>query len=172
MAITKDFTASADRNGNTITYILRVTENSTNTAANTSNITVKAILKQSWNGYLFGDWHTGVSCTINGSQKFSDYTQRTLNGTGEHVYYTWTGDVAHNSDGSLSLKVGGKVWQNTPTYFVSNGITISESSSNTLDLTDIPRASSVSVSSSSKKPGESQTITISRASSSFTDTVT
>lgn len=172
MAVTKDFTASASLNGNTITYILRVTENSTNTAANTSNITVKAILKQSWNGYLFGDWHTGVSCTINGSQKFSDYTQRTLNGTGEHVYYTWTGDIAHNSDGSLSLKVGGKVWQNTPTYFVSNGITISESSSNKLELTDIPRASSVSVSSSSKKPGESQTITISRASSSFTDTVT
>lgn len=44
--------------------------------------------------------------------------------------------------------------------------------SKSITLDTIPRASSVSVGSSSRKPGESQTITISKASSSFTDTVT
>lgn len=43
----KDFKKSVGNGeGVTFTYILRVTENSTNVAKNTSNITVQAILQQ------------------------------------------------------------------------------------------------------------------------------
>ena len=108
---TKDFSASVDYNGSTMTYILRVTENSVNTENNTSNLTIKAILKQTWSGELFWQYGTTVTCTINGTQIFSDSARRNLSGTSEHTYYTWTGDIAHAADGTLNLKVGGKIWQ-------------------------------------------------------------
>ena len=52
---TKDFsvTKKSAGGGITYTYIIRVTENSTNKANNTSNLTVKAILKQSYSGTAF-----------------------------------------------------------------------------------------------------------------------
>ena len=82
---TKDFSVTGKSSGGgiTYTYILRVTENSVNAAANTSNVTVQAILKQSYSGTAFTTWYTGVSCTLCGSQIFSDYKQRSLSGTAE-----------------------------------------------------------------------------------------
>lgn len=143
---TKDFSVTGKSSGGgiTYTYILRVTENSINTEKNTSSVTVEAILKQSYSGTAFSTWYTGVSCTLNGCQIFSDYKQRSLSGTAETVYYTWTGDIAHNDDGSLRLTVGGKIWQSSYASFSPPAMTIVEDAANAMELTTIPRASSIS----------------------------
>ena len=169
---TKDFSVTGVSSGGgiTYTYILRVTENSTNTAANTSNVTVQAILKQSYSGTAFYSWYTGVSCTINGSQIFSDYRQRRLDGTAEHVYYTWTGDIAHNADGSLALSVGGKLWQSSYASYSPPAMTITESAANAMVLTTIPRASTVTA--ADANIGAAATVIVGRSSAAFTHTIT
>ena len=168
---TKDYSVTAKSSGGGIiyTYILRVTENSTNTEKNTSNVTVQAILKQSYSGTAFSTWYTGVSCTLNGNQIFSDYQQRSLSGTDEAVYHTWTGDIAHNDDGSKSLTVGGKIWQSAYASYSPPAMTISESSSNAMALTVIPRASSISA--SDADIGSMATVIVGRNSSAFTHTI-
>lgn len=168
---TKDYSVTQKSSGGgiTYTYILRVTENSTNTEKNTSNITVQAILKQSYIGTAFTTWYTGVSCTLNGSQIFSDYKQRSLSGTAETIYYTWTGNIAHNDDGSLSLTVGGKIWQSTYASYSPPAMTIEESASNAMVLTAIPRASSISA--SDADIGSTATVILGSNSTGFTHTI-
>ncbi len=136
---TKDFsvTRASAGGGITYTFTIRVTENSTNKANNTSNLTVKAILKQSYSGTAFYSWYTGVSCSLNGTQVFSDYQKRSLSGTSETVYYTWTGNVQHAPDGSLNLKVDGKFWQSSYESYSPPAMSVS----GTWALTPIPRAS-------------------------------
>ncbi len=141
---TKDFSVTKKSSGGGITYTftIRVTENSINKENNTSNLTVKAILKQSYSGTAFSTWFTGVSCSLDGSQIFSDYVQRRLDGTSEHVYYTWTGNVSHKADGTLTLPVSGKFWQSVYESFSPPAMSVSGS----MVLTTIPRASSVTAS--------------------------
>ena len=137
---TKDFlvTAPSASGGITYTYILRVTEESVDIAGNSSHITIQAILKQTYSGTAFYSWSTGVSCTVNGQQLFSDYRQRELRGTGEHIYYTWTGDLAHEDDGGLTLSVTGKLWQASPESFSPPTMVIPVGQ---MELTKISRAS-------------------------------
>ncbi len=161
---TKDFSVTGKSSGGgiTYTYILRVTQNSTNAAANTSNLTVQAILKQSYSGTAFHTWYTGVSCALNGSQIFSDYVQRSLSGTGEHVYYNWTGDVAHKADGTLTLSVEGAFWQSTYESYSPPAMNIR---GGTMTLTAIPRASSLTA--VDANIGEATNITIRAAANGF-----
>ena len=147
----------------TFTYILRVTENSISVENNTSNMTVEAILKQTYSGTTFSSWSTGVSCTVNGSQLFSDYRQRAISGTQEHVYHTWTGDLAHQADGSLTITVGGRLWQNSASNYTPPTLNIPEG---TMELTRIPRASAAGA--SDVVIGGRSTIVITRATDSFT----
>ena len=76
----KDFSVTAKSASGriTYTYILRVTENSVDLVKNSSNVTVEAILKQTYAGVAFSGYRTGVSCTINGETLFSDYCRRTI----------------------------------------------------------------------------------------------
>ncbi len=168
---TKDYSVTQKSSGGgiTYTYILRVIENSTDVEKNTSNITVQAILKQSYSGTAFSTWYTGVSCTLNGNQIFSDYKQRSLSGTDETVYYTWTGDIAHDDDGSKSLTVGGKIWQSSYASFSPPAMAITESASNAMALTAIPRASSISA--GDADIGSMATVIIGRKAAGFTHTV-
>ena len=112
----KDFSVTAKSASGriTYTYILRVTENSVDLVKNSSNVTVEAILKQTYAGVAFSGNRTGVSCTINGETLFSDYCRRTIEGREEHVFYTWQGDLPHGDDGKLTLSVSGRLWQTTP----------------------------------------------------------
>ena len=81
MLQTKDFSASgASTSGNLYTYILRVNELSADVVTNSSRLQVEAILKQSIVGTGFSTWGTGVSCSLNGAQIFSDYAQRRISG--------------------------------------------------------------------------------------------
>lgn len=87
------------------TFILRVTENSIDEAANTSNLTVQAILKSGYSKTSF------LYQTVNIVVKLDDQTiierdaWRTCEGTEEHIFETWTGDIAHDGDGTLQLPV-------------------------------------------------------------------
>lgn len=168
---TKDFSVSGKSSGGgiTYTYILRVTENSVNVLQNTSNLTVQAILKQTYSGQAFHTWGTGVSCTLNGNQIFSDYQQRELTGTAEKVYYTWTGNVAHDSDGNLRLKVGGKLWQNSSASYTPPTLTITESDSTAMVLTYIPRASTMGA--SDADIGSVCAISVNRKNNDFSHTI-
>lgn len=137
-------TAKSYNNLNTYTYILRVTENSVNKDTNTSNITVKAIVKCG-TANIMELITMVVSCTLNGVQVFSNSAQRTLGDANkEHVFYTWTGDVEHDADGSLTLTVGGKL---THKYENESGklwmpvtpMTIKEDINNAMELQPIER---------------------------------
>lgn len=167
----KDFSVTGKSSGGGITYtfILRVTENSVSIPNNTSNVTVQAILKQSYSGTAFKDWNTGVSCTLNGSQIFSDYKKRQLDGKQEHVYYSWTGEVSHNDDGSLLLKVGGELWQSSSASYTPPTMTIAESSTNAIALTTIPRASSISA--VNADIGSCSTVVVAQKSNTFTHSI-
>ncbi len=164
---TRDFSVTGKSSGGGITYtfILRVTENSVNTAANTSNLTVKAILKQSYSGTAFYSWGTGVQCSLNGTQIFSDYQKRRLDGTAEAVYYTWTGDIAHDGNGKLTLNVSGKLWQNSATTYTPPTMTVS----GTMPLTAIARESTVGA--AAANIGESTTVSVNRKNSAYTHSI-
>lgn len=77
---------------------------------------------------------------------------------------TWTGDVSHNTDGKLTITISGNFDTNGPSSVTTGSV------SKSWTLTTIPRASSVTC--ADGNIGSSTTINISRASSSFTHTLT
>lgn len=168
MLQSKDFAVTGVSASGTITYtyILRIKEHSINHASNTSHVTVEAILKQTYSGTAFYLWSTGVSCVINGQTLFSDYKQRALSGTAEHVYYTWEGDIPHDADGKKSLSVTGKFWQAAPESYSPPAMTVP---TGTMALTVIPRASKVGASDGSI--GSNTTIVITPAAGGFTHSI-
>lgn len=133
-----------------------------NTSANTSTIT--AIV------YLVGNGYTTTSsywcCTINGTEVTTNKSA-SIGAKTELGRRTWT--VNHNSDGTAKVNISFS-FSNRVTagkYTVSSG-----SGSASVTLTTIPRASSMSLNRSSATIGsDSVTVSISRASSSFTHKV-
>ena len=143
-------------------YVLRVDWSQTkNVSNNTSAITAKI--------YLVNDWSLSInsrtsSITINGETQ--NYTSAAISSTGTHLLDTVTQSVAHNSDGTKSITISCNFAIQATlsgTYYSS----ISCSANITLD--SIARASSVS--SSDVDMGSATTISITRASSSFTHTL-
>lgn len=140
----KDFTAAAtSASGIPYKYILRVIENSINVGNNSSSVTVQAILSAEKFSFSFSNWGTGVSCTLNGKEIFNSYASRNFTAPGETVFYTWTGNISHNSDGTLRLKAGGRLWQNSSENWTPPEMKITESDSVYLVLTPIARESTV-----------------------------
>ena len=161
MALSGTITGKADNTNYTLTCEWSATQSISN---NTSTITAKVYLQAP------SGWSTVSSywnCTINGTQVTTNKSAtvsstKVLLGT-----RTWT--VTHGSNGALSTSIS---------FSYSNGLssagtytTKSGSGSATVTLNTIPRTSSFTLSSSSLNMGSAQTVTISRASSSFTHTV-
>lgn len=166
MLQSKDFSVSGDsESGNRYTFILRITELSADVITNSSRLQVEAILKQSISGTGFSSWGTGVSCSLNGSEIFSDYAQRRISGKQEHVFYTWEGDISHNDDGSLQLSVTGRLWQNASASFTPPEMQVAGE----LALTIIARASSINA--SSGNIGETVMIAVGKKNDRFTHTI-
>lgn len=145
-------------------YVFQVNwSQSKNVSANTSTITCKLYLINDWSLSISG--RTDNTCTINGTaQAFSSSAISTKD---THLLNTVTQTVSHNSDGSKSLTISAVFYIRATlngTYYEK--ITASA----TITLDSIPRASSVSASSADL--GTATTISISRASSSFTHTLT
>lgn len=145
-------------------YKLRVDwSQSKNVSANTSTITCKL--------YLVNDWSLSISgrsdntCTIDGAAQ--TFSSPAISSTGTHLLATVSRTVSHASDGSKSLTISA-VFQIRATLSGTYYGTITASANITLD--SIPRASSVSA--GNMTMGTAGTIAISRASSSFTHTLT
>ena len=144
-------------------YTLRVDwSQSKNISANTSTITCKL--------YLVNDWSLSIgsrsnTCTIDGTAQ--SYSSSSISSTGTHLLGTVSRTVSHSSDGSKSLTISA-VFNIQATLSGTYYSSISASATITLD--SIARASSVSASNTSM--GTATTVAISRASSSFTHTLT
>lgn len=145
-------------------YKLRVDwSQSKNVSTNTSTVTCKL--------YLVNDWSLNISgrsdntCTIDGSAQ--TFSSPAISTTGTHLLGTVSRTVNHASDGSKSLTISA-VFNIRATLSGTYYGTITASANITLD--SIPRASSVSA--ANMTMGSAGTITISRASSSFTHTLT
>lgn len=149
--------------------------NSQSIANNTSNITVtmKAYSTygsgaQPWN--LVGNT---VRLTVGGSQKVNNTNAsidfRGTSASNQITLATWTGNVSHNSDGSLSLSISGYMnYADTETSH--SGLPGAHTISTTANITAIARASQPTCPSTGTF-GSAIKITTNRASSSFTHTL-
>lgn len=133
-----------------------------NISTNTSTITAKA--------YLINDWslqigpRTSNSITIEGSSQ--TFSSTAISTTGTHYLRSVTKTVAHNSDGSKSINISAIMdFRATISGTYYSSITARA----TVTLDTIPRASSVLASNVTME--NATTISISRASSSFTHTL-
>lgn len=167
--LTKSVRTIRSDNAGYYTYKCDVTENSYNTANNTSNVTVIFSIKGPWSTAAFYEWDTHYGIIIDGSVKkignsspyvASSYVQ----------LLTWTGDVVHNSDGSKSISVSVYLHNGSSGYLPRQYTSSSPLSMGSVALTTIPRKSSISFGEFTMD--SSGTITINRASSSFTHTIT
>ena len=145
-------------------YVLRVDWTQTkNISANTSTITAKAYLVNDWSLSING--RSDNTLTVDGTAQ--TYASPAISSTGTHLLGTVTQTVSHASDGTKSLNMSAVFYIRATlsgTYYES--ITASA----TITLDSIARASSVSASNATM--GSASTINISRASSSFTHTLT
>lgn len=161
MALSGTLTGTCDNTKYTLTCEWSATQNITN---NTSTITAKVYLKAP------SGWSTDSGywdCTINGTQITNDKSAVVGSTKVLLGQKTWT--VTHTSSGTCSTTIS---------FSYSNGLTSvgtyttkKGSGSGSITLNTIPRTSSFTLSKSSMAMGTSQTVTISRASSSFTHTV-
>ena len=158
MSLSGTITGSCNNSHYTLTCEWSATQN---TSANTSTITA--------NVYLNGNGYSTISsywcCTINGTQVTTNWSG-TVSGKTKLGSRSWT--VSHNSDGTcttnISFSFSNRV--SAGTYTVSSG-----NGSSNITLNTIPRASSFSLNTTSGTLPCSFTVSINRASSSFTHTV-
>lgn len=150
------------------TLSVSIVENSTNQVNNTSNITIKATITSG--GIHFADYYTptlSVRYKDNGSQ--ASYTTKASTGvtyitSGTPSWtVTWTGDVPHKSDGTLTGTVEAVWdWKSSGTGYAPYSGSVSVS----LNMTTIARAGSISATPSSANVATTNGTTI------FTATVT
>ena len=141
-----------------------VTENSTSIENNTSSVTVEHFLSHHYAGsYLAG------SCTVKWNCNGQEESEtKTINSGSLSSYQKFslgsrTFTVSHNSDGKKIVSVGGSM---STTQFNPN----SASSSGSMELTTIPRASDIAVSNTDL--GQNIPITIGKKVDTFTSTLT
>ena len=146
-------------------FILEVNQSSQNVANNTSTISFNfkiAPIQTSWNWEQWGAY-INYRVIINGTvytgtiDNYDGYSTVTLK--------SGTQTISHNADGTKSISYSFSVSDTSGVYYTCGDA----SNSGTLILSTIPRASTVS--GGSGNIGEKTTISISRASSSFTHTL-
>lgn len=159
MATSGAMNTSNDR----VKYKITITQNSQNVNSNTSNVTVSVRFYRTNTGYTTYGSGT-VYCKINGTTYSASVTpSQKITNTGI-VLFTKTLNISHNADGTKTLTTSAWINLNTP-------LTSSEQSYSQA-LTTIPRATTPTLSALSVNLGSSVTISLPRASSSFTHTVT
>ena len=145
-------------------YVLRVDwTQAKNVSANTSTITANVYLVNDWSLSISG--RSDNSITIDGTAQ--TFSSPSIGSTGTHLLGTVSQTVSHASDGSKSLTISA-VFNIRATLSGTYYGSITASATITLD--SIPRASSVSAANATM--GSATSISISRASSAFTQTLT
>lgn len=159
MATSAAMSTSNDR----VKYKITITQNSQNVNNNTSNVTVSVRFYRTNTGYTTYGSGT-VYCKINGTTYSASVTPSQKITNSGIVLFTKTLNISHNADGTKTLTASAWIDLNTP-------LTSSEQSYSQA-LTTIPRATTPTLSASSVALGGSVTISLPRASSSFTHTLT
>lgn len=143
---------------------LNVRQNSQSVEENKSNVTVKLLLKRN-DGYSASAYNLTESANsailkVGGKERVNkNLSIDTRNGV-TVTLASWTGDVTHDDDGELSLSVSGS--------FTMGGTSLSGGSvSGSFSCTDIPRASTLTLSKTSLNPEETVGVTLNTASDSF-----
>lgn len=138
---------------------IELSESNVNIANNTSDVT--AVVVYYGNGVSWNNSPCPVSLTLDGTTYSGTSTFSTS--TSRQVLMTKTKTVTHSSDGSKSVSASAS--------FATDVSLGTLTASNSLKLTTIPRASSISANKTSVELGSSVTFTITRASTSFTHTI-
>lgn len=159
MATSAAMNTSNDR----VKYKITVTQNSQNVNNNTSNVTVSVRFYRTNTGYTTYGSGT-VYCKINGTTYSASVTPDQKITNSGIVLFTKTLNISHNADGTKTLTTSAWINLNTP-------LTSTEQSYSQA-LTTIPRATTPTLSASSVALGSSVTISLPRASSGFTHTLT
>ena len=146
-------------------FTLTITENSTNISDNTSSVSFSFVLSPmgTWDWVYENTVPVTYSIDINGA-KYSGNIMR-FDGKSALTVRTETLSIKHNDDGSKKINFSFSV-SSLDVYYLPG----SASASGSMDLTYIPRASTISCTEADIE--SNPTITISRASSSFTHTIT
>ena len=143
---------------------LEVTENSHSIENNTSNLSVNLFLRRndgySSSAYNLNENENFAKITINGETKASRNLKIDTRNNVTVTLVTWSGNVSHNADGSLTINVGGS--------FTMSGTSLSGGSvTGSFKCVTIPRTSSFTLNKSNVVPNESIAVNISSASGSF-----
>lgn len=155
-------TSSPMNTSNTnIKYTITVTQNSQNVTNNTSNVTVSVRFYRTNTGYESYGSGT-VYCKINGVQYTAAVTSSQKITSSGIVLFTKTLNITHNADGTKTLATS--AW-------INHSVVTSSEQSYSQTLTTIPRATTPTLSAASTEMGSAVTITMNRASSSFTHTL-
>ena len=148
---------------------LEVTENSQSITNNTSNVSVSLKLKRN-DGYSSSAYNTNESdnnakITINGVTKVNRNLAIDTRNNVTVLLASWVGNVAHNSDGTLTIAVKGS--------FSMNGTSLSGGSAEgSFKCITIPRASTFTANKTNVVPNEQINFQISSASNAFTHKLT
>ncbi len=141
-----------------------VKQNSQSVEENKSNITVKLLLKRN-DGYKDSAYNLSqssntVKISVGGKERVNKNLTIDTRNNVTLTLAQWTGNVAHAEDGTLSVSLEGS--------FTMGGTNLSGGSvSGTFDCTDIPRASTLTLSKTSINPEETVGATLNAASSAF-----
>lgn len=143
-----------------VKYKITVTQNSQSVANNASSVTVSVRFYRTNTGYTTYGSGT-VYCKINGTTYSAAVTPSQKITSSGIVLFTKTLDIAHNTDGSKTL---------TCSAWISHDVVTSSEQSYSQTLTTIPRKSTLTVGNGTLDTA--LTLTINRAASSFTHTIT
>lgn len=148
---------------------LSVSQNSQSVSENKSNVTVAMYLKRndgySASAYNANESENNVKLIIGGSVKVDKNLKIDTRNGATVKLASWTGDVSHSSDGSLSLSLIGS--------FSMGGTALSGGTvEGSFKCTDIPRASTMSISAEVVKPDGVITAKITSAAAAFSHKIT
>jgi hypothetical protein len=157
MALQDSLSGNFGTSNQYIVYYLEMIENSTNTAANTSNVTIRVWVKRTNTGYT--TYGTGtVYCTIAGSQYSAGIgTSQKITST-PIVIFEKTVDITHNGDGTGRVDAYAQITMDVVT---------SSNQGWGFGLTTIPRASVPTLSTGTADAGTTITIYTNRQATIF-----
>ncbi|MBR4286668.1 MAG: hypothetical protein IKT55_03055 [Clostridia bacterium] len=144
---------------------IALSQNSQNVSGNTSNVTARLLLKRndgySASAYNLSEDSNTARLTVGGSVKVNKKLAIDTRNGATVTLAQWTGNVTHNSDGTLSLPVKGEFTIGS-TNLTGGSVTCE------FKCTAIPRASGLSLSASSISPEGSLKVSVESNSETFT----
>lgn len=108
-------------------------ENSINTAANTSNVSLNLVIASNNGAYSFFGFNNNGQISINGGQVASGNYTGTVNTT-ERSICSWSGDLGHDSAGNLTVNIS---------FSISSGYAGGSSNNYNWPLTHINRYATI-----------------------------